>query len=199
MKKINCKLVAFLVMMLSTASSKAQAWESNTKVLSLGFGVSQFFHLDNYYYASRPGFRTWYWPTTGQINFQGEFGIHKYVGLGFTTGVGGRGGLLYGYRGEINVPIGMICNFHFYQLIADRASRNIHADKLDIYAGASIGSGIAVAYYNNGPDPDLVRIVPIAFGGIHAGLRYYFKPRVGVNGEFGFGKNLVNVGFVFKL
>ena len=187
------------ILMLASNPSKAQAWERNTKVLALGFGASQFFHIDDYYYNNAPGFRAWYMPITGQINFQGEFGIHKYVGLGFTTGLGGRGGLLYGYYGEINAPIGMIVNFHFYQLIADHSTKDIHADKLDIYAGASIGSGIAATFYNNGPDPRLVRIVPLAFGGLHAGLRYYFKPRVGVNGEFGFGKSIVNVGFVFKI
>lgn len=185
-------------------SAKGQAWERNTKVLSLGFGASQFFHLDNYYYGRNNGnprgFHSFYWPITGQINFQGEFGVHKYVGIGFTTGIGGRGGLLYGYSGEVNAPIGLIVNFHFYQLIADKSSKNIHADVLDIYAGASIGSGIAATFYRNYPNnPDAVRVVPIAFGGLHAGLRWYFKPRVGLNAEVGFGKSLVNVGFVFKL
>jgi hypothetical protein len=190
--------------MLAVNSVQGQAWEKNTKVLSLGFGASQFFHLDNYYYGNpyqgnpRTG-RNWYWHTTGQINFQGEFGIHKYVGLGFTTGIGGRAGALYGYNGELNVPIGMIVNFHFYQLIADKTGKNIHADKLDIYAGANIGSGVAATFYRNSNNPDVVRIVPLAFGGLHAGVRYYFKPKVGVNAEVGFGKSLVNVGFVFKI
>lgn len=199
-KRIVYTLMTVSVLMVATNSTQAQAWEKNTKVLSLGFGASQFFHLDNYYYGNSNKFRTWYWPVTGQINFQGEFGIHKYVGLGFTTGIGGRGGMLYGYTGEINVPIGMIVNFHFYQLIADKTEKNIHADKLDIYAGANIGSGIAGTFYRNYPDnPDATRIVPIAFGGLHAGIRYYFKPRVGVNAELGFGKSLINAGFVFKI
>ena len=197
-------LLLAVILSLSTNSAKAQAWERNTKVLSLGFGASQFFHLDDYYYGRNIGnprkFNNFYWPTTGQINFQGEFGVHKYVGIGFTTGIGGRGGLLYGYTGELNAPIGLIVNFHFYQLIADKTSKNIHADVLDIYAGASIGSGIAATFYRNYPyGPDVVRVVPIAFGGLHAGLRWYFKPRVGLNAEVGFGKSLVNVGFVFKL
>jgi hypothetical protein len=180
---------------LTSDFAHAQAWEKDTKVLSLGLGASQFFHIDNYYYNNSPNFQNWYWPITGQINFQGEFGIAKYVGLGFTTGVGGRGGLFYGYAGEINVPIGMIVNFHFYQLIADHhTDKNIHADKLDIYAGASLGSGLAFTYY-----PNTTRVVPLAFGGVHVGIRYYFVPRVGVNGELGFGKSLVNAGFVFKL
>jgi hypothetical protein len=206
MKKILYALLISFSLLLTANQTKAQAWERNSKILGLGFGASQFFHLDDYYYGrnlnGHPGVgRGWYWPLTGQINFQGEFGIHKYVGLGFTTGLGGRGGMLYGYSGEVNVPIGLICNFHFYQLIADKKpEKNIHADKLDIYAGASIGSGIAAGFYNGYPDyPNTVRIRPIAFGGLHAGVRYYFKPKVGVNLELGFGKSLVNAGFVFKL
>jgi len=84
-------------------------------------------------------------------------------------------------------------------LIADKTDKNIHADKLDIYVGASIGSGIAGTFYRNYPNPDVTRIVPIAFGGLHAGVRYYFKPRVGINAEVGFGKSLINAGFVFKI
>jgi hypothetical protein len=207
MKKILYALLISITLLLTANQTKAQAWERHSKVLGLGFGASQFFHLDDYYYGrdfdGHPlNGRGWYWPVTGQINFQGEFGIHKYVGLGFTTGFGGRGGMRYGYTGEVNVPIGLICNFHFYQLIADKKpGKNIHADKLDIYVGASIGSGVAASFYNDYVygGPTVVRIAPIAFGGLHAGVRYYFKPKVGVNLELGFGKSLINAGFVFKI
>ena len=193
-------------LVFSTNQTQAQAWERNTRVLSLGFGASQFFHVDNYYYGhyydgNPRNSNGWYWPMTGQLNFQGEFGIHKYVGLGFTTGFGGRGAWINRFPGEVNIPIGMICNFHFYQLIADHhTDKNLHADKLDIYVGASIGSGIAFTYYPQYPDyPSTTRIAPIAFGGLYAGVRYYFKPKVGVNLELGFGKSIVNAGFAFKL
>ncbi|MCC6585015.1 MAG: hypothetical protein IT271_15035, partial [Chitinophagales bacterium] len=119
---------------------------------------------------------------------------HKYLGLGFTTGFGGRTHYGRNYSGEFNIPLGIIFNFHFYQLIADKKSKAKHADKLDLYVGASAGSGIAIAYYKN-----LSRTTPLAFGGLHFGLRYYFSPKVGINGEFGWGKSLANVGFVFKI
>jgi hypothetical protein len=197
------KKILFAVIVITSISSitntvKAQAWERHSKVLALGFGTSNFFHLDDYYYYDHPkDYRKYYWHTTGQINVQMEFGIHKYVGLGFTTGIGGRGSRVrynYRYAGELNVPIGIIANFHFYQLISDNASKNIHADKLDIYVGLNAGSGLAFTYYDN-----YSRIVPIAFGGVQLGVRYYFSPKVGVNGEIGFGKSNVNLGFVFKL
>ena len=192
-KALHATLIAFALVFF-TAQVNGQAWQRDSKVLSLGVGASDFFHLDSYYYNAGPYNRAWYRPLTGQLNFQGEFGIHKYVGLGFTTGIGGRGPWAYGYGGEFNIPIGMIANFHFYQLIADKTGKEIHADKLDIYVGANIGSGIAIAYY-----PNSDRIVPLAFGGLQVGLRYFFTPKVGVNAEFGWGKSLVNVGFSFKL
>ena len=91
MKKVTLLTGAVLALLFSCNFAKAQAWDRDSKVLALGFGASQFFHIDNYYYNAAPGFRAWYWPVTGQINFQGEFAVHKYVGLGFTTGLGGRG------------------------------------------------------------------------------------------------------------
>ena len=194
------KLILVLVISFSVVKSKvvhAQAWEKNTKVISLGVGLSQFYHLDNYYYYNEyyhGATHRSYTLLTEQFNLQGEFGIHKYVGLGFTTGVGGRGPFANYYNGEFNIPVGVISNFHFYQLIADNSKKNIHADKMDIYAGINIGSGIAFTFY-----PNLTRSVPLFFGGVHAGIRYYISDKVGVNAELGLGKSLINGGFVFKL
>ena len=191
-------LAAFI---LTAQNTQAQAWEKGTKVLGIGFGASQFFHIDanasNYY-------GNFYQPVTGQLNFQGEFGVHDYVGVGFTTGIGGRAGYYrtygyfgyygsYGSLGEVNVPIGVLANFHFFQLIADKTGKDIHADKLDVYAGVNAGSGVAVAFYSN-----TNHIFPIAFGGVQAGARYYFTEKFGVNLEVGYPK-LVHGGIVFKL
>lgn len=186
-------LLTIAALAITSMPAQGQAWERNTKALSLTIGASRFYHIDNYHHRDRGNRRNWYNPVTGQLNFSGEFGIHKYVGLGFTTGFGGRGGWSGDYLGEINFPIGMLANFHFYQLIADNTSRNIRADKLDIYAGVDVGSGVAVAFYDNA-----TRVAPIAFGNLHAGIRYYFKPGVGVTAEMGWGRHIVNVGFVFK-
>ncbi len=195
MKHILFACLAVATLLFVSNQSQAQAWEKSSKVLSLGFGVSQFYHIDSYYYSNNRKHPSFYNPTTGQFNFQGEFGIHKYVGLGFTVGVGGRAGWNNNYLGEFNIPMGMLANFHFYQLIADKNSKNIHADKLDIYAGIAMGSGVAFTYYDN----TSTRVVPLAWGGPHAGIRYYFVPKVAVNAEVGFGRSLVNLGFSFKL
>jgi hypothetical protein len=196
MKKILATIVTITILAAAT-NVNAQAWEKNTKLLGIGIGASSFYHIDNSY-NSYYGFggvgRNWYNPITGQFNFFGEFGVHKYVGIGFTTGLGGRSGWGGYYAGSLNIPIGLLANFHFYQLIADKTGKNIHADKLDIYAGVTVGSGVAFIF-----DANTSRAIPIAFGGPHVGIRYYFTPTVGVTGEFGFGKSIVNAGLVFKL
>jgi hypothetical protein len=199
MKKVVYTLTVMTVLFVTVHSAKAQAWDKSTKVLGIGIGAANLPHV----YSNANNWTGWNAPLTGQFNFQGEFGIHDYVGIGFHTGVGGRAGYYrgvgwarYGSNGEINAPIGIIANFHFYQLIADKTGKDIHSDKLDIYAGVNIGSGIAVQFFNNGND-----IMPLAFGGVHAGVRYYFTDRFGVNGEIGtpYGRGFVNGGIVFKL
>ncbi|HLP49482.1 MAG TPA: hypothetical protein VK154_01220 [Chitinophagales bacterium] len=199
MKKGLYTLAAIMLLAVSTQTSQAQAWDKSTKVLALGLGGSNFAHV----YTNANYWNGWNAPLTGQFNFQGEFGIHDYVGLGFTTGVGGRAGYYWGYgfgrygsNGELTVPIGFVANFHFFQLIADKTGKDIHSDKLDVYAGIDVGGGIAAQFFDNSN-----QIVPIAFGGVHAGVRYYFTDRFGVNGEIGtpYSKGFVNGGIVFKL
>lgn len=187
---------------LISQQSFGQAWEKGSKVLGLGLGASQFFHIN-------PNDATdFYAPVSGQFNLQMEFGVHDYVGVGFQTGFGGSApiggryyGLGYGYYGygryagygSFNVPISGFANFHFYQLIADKTGSNIHADKLDIYAGLNLGTGLGVLFFN---DP---LVTPIVFGGFQAGARYYFTDKFGVNLELGYGKSIVNGGVVFNL
>lgn len=189
-------VVFAIVSFLGTSQqANAQAWGKSSKVLTLGVGVSNYHHLDGYYYGDPDRIRRAYVPTTGMLVFQGEFGVHKYVGLGFHTGFGGRGRWSRDYVGGWHVPVGMLTNFHFYQLIADNTSRNIHADVLDIYAGLSLGTGVAVSYFGDGT----VRGVPLLYGGPHVGIRWYFAPAVGLTAELGYGKNVASAGFVFKL
>ncbi len=204
MKKIGFSLITVLMIILSTSVTKAQAWDKSSKVLSIGIGGAYFYHFGNYSryrYTDDFGNKIYgnygYGSSlTGQFTFQGEFGVHKYVGVGFTTGLGGRGGgWLYNNSGEVNWPIGAIANFHFYQLIQDKTGKNIHADKLDIYAGANIGTGLAALFFGDGTST----VVPIIFGGPQVGIRYYFTPHVAVNGELGYGKTWVNAGMSFKL
>jgi hypothetical protein len=203
MKKTVVVVLMSLLTLVGTQSTKAQAFDKSTKMLSLGIGGADMFHIP-VGYSYYTGF---YAPLTAELYVQGEFAVHKYVGVGFTGAIGGRPnnygytsgfyGYGYGYRSEFNIALGAIANFHFYQLIADKAKKNIHADKLDIYAGLSLGTGIAIhpsdGYYSDANNDVLF------FVGPQVGARYFFNPRIGVNLEVGFGKTFVNGGVTFKL
>src|SRR5690242_14039215 len=103
MKNILYVLALVTVLAFTSGSAMAQAWERNSKVLAIGFGMSDFFHIDDYYYRNSNHGLGYYSPRTGQFNLQMEFGIHNYVGLGFITGFGGRRGWANSYSGEVNV------------------------------------------------------------------------------------------------
>lgn len=187
--------IAVLVLGISF-NANAQAFSKGYRYHSLGFGGSQFIHLgyyDNYYYGYGVYDRSWYSPVTAQFNYQLEFPVHDYVGIGLTTGVGFGGGGPYYYNAEIAIPFGAIGNFHFYQLIDDKVSKDIHADKLDIYAGVNLGSGVA---FLTGPNDNDLNV--LLFGGFQTGARYFFTERFAVNLELGYGKSFVNAGIVLK-
>lgn len=204
-------LSLLLITALSVSLSFGQAFDASSKLISIGLGGSTMFHIPsgyNAYYAN-----SYFTPLTGELTVQGEFAVHKYVGVGFTAGIGGRAGgsgyvvPYYGYTGyyagwysEFNLPIGVIANFHFYQLIADKVSANLHADKLDIYAGLNLGTGFAIhPGYTDVYGQRHTAIDALAFGGVQVGARYYFTPKIGVFGEFGWGKTWANAGITFKL
>ena len=135
MKKLSLVIVLALVL---TGTAFSQAFQKGDKLLSIGVGAASYIHLGNNGYYSNYYYGGYYSRIAGVLTFQAEFGIHKYVGLGFSVGAGGTGG--YGYWDpEIVAPATILANCHFYQIIADKTGKNIHADKLDIYAGLNVG------------------------------------------------------------
>lgn len=188
---------ALIACFLYTEHASAQAWSKDRKVISVGIGAANFYHIGKTRTSVFGPFASYYAPVTGQLNIEGEFGVHDYVGVGFNTGIGGGRGILAGYSGSLTVPIGVLANFHFFQLIADKTGKNLHTDVLDIFVGASLGSGVGVIFYTNTNVEN--RVMPLVYGGVHAGIRWYFSEKVGITGQFGFGKQLIDVGVVFKL
>lgn len=206
MKKIASIFILALVAI--TGVVQAQAWSESSKVITLGIGGA-------YHHRFLPGetyvgSRGW-GSTSGTLLVQGDFGIHKYVGLGFIAGIaGGASGVgIRGYRGvgygsapgyyggstdNVNLVAGFNANFHFYQLIADKVSKDIHADKLDIYAGANLGSGFGYDFSFDNVS------IPI-WGGLHVGARYYFTDKIGVYLEAApyTGKSFIAGGVAFNL
>jgi len=194
MKYLLALLVPFL---FSTQTVNAQAWSKDTKVISLGVGASNFYHIGSTRTTIFGPTTAFYAPVTGQIHVEGEFGIHEYVGVGFHTGFGGEAGILGGYSGSFNIPVGALANFHFYNLIADKTGKDIYQDVLDVFVGVSVGTGVGMIFYSSSLISD--RVVPLAYGGMHVGARWYFAKNIGLSGQFRYGKSLIDLGVVFKL
>lgn len=205
------KLIVILIFAVSLAPGfklQAQAFDKDTRELTAFIGGADLFHIPVGY-----NFNSFIYPTTVEAGVEGEFGIHKYVGLGFDAELGGRGNKRVGYAvlpapvyytsfyAEFNMAFGVEANFHFYQLIADKVSNGdkLHADKLDIYAGLNTGTGFALhpTYVDNMGNTKTVADA-LFYVGPQAGARY-FTPNIAVNGEVGWGKTWARVGFTFKL
>ena len=210
--KSRITVFCLLFLSLSQLSSRAQAFEKSSSLLTVSLGAASMIHIPigdyrGYYYRSS------YTAITGFIRAEFEKGVHKYVGVGGFVDLGGRGGprnYYYDYYGNyyysggyypsFNISAGAVANFHFYQLIQDKVKKNIHADKLDIYTGVNFGVGIAIhpKVYNNYRD-SYTGLSFLVVPGIQTGIRYYFKPNIAVNAEVGWFKTVARAGITFKL
>lgn len=188
-------ILSILTIVAFAFGTQAQAFEMGKKYISIGVGGASYFNIAPNGSSYYTGFSS---PVTFQFSVQGEFPVHKYVGLGFYTGIGAGAGGGLGWVGvgtpQMNIPVGFLTNFHFYQLISDKTGKDIKADKLDVYAGLSIGTGVGLFFPGGGVEPSV-----LAWGGPHVGVRYFFTDKLGVNGEIGYGKTFVNAGLTFKL
>lgn len=210
MKKVKTMLLLAAVGLFAMNSQAQGFGGKGSRYLQLGLGVNQHYSIYSDYDRA-------YNTNYGAINLQMEFGIHQYVGLGFMVGgeLAMRGSGYYyggvyapGYVSPSNspywsvgIPIGFIANFHFLQLISDKAGKNF-ADKLDVYAGMNIGSGPVFRNvrdkYDNDPYYDS-RVGALFFIGPHAGIRFFPSEKVGIYAEAGYGKSLITGGVVFKM
>lgn len=234
MKKSGLIIMLLSSMLLFSNQLLAQAFEgTGSKQLLMGIGMN---HHRGFFSQNGKGIEGTYSPIAGGLNLEMEFGIHDYVGLGIFVGVEGfgniRGGELrttymgsyYGsyyytnYNGSnywgIAVPIGFQANFHFLQLIADKTGKTF-ADKLDVYAGLSVGSGAMFVFptpayknsvYQNSTEfpafvknSDLNDVGLMLYGGGQVGIRFYPASNFGIYAEVGYGKSIVQGGICFKM
>lgn len=209
MKKVKMMLLLATLGLFSSNAGAQGFGGSGSKYLQLGLGLNQ-------HYSSYSDYDRVYNTNYGAFNLQMEFGIHKYIGLGFVVGAetavrtaGYYYGGIYapGYSKPSNpywsvgVPIGFIANFHFLQLIADKAGKNF-ADKMDVYGGLNIGSGPVFRNVRKKYDDDPYyesRVGALFFIGPHVGFRYFPSEKVGVYAEAGYGKSLITGGVIFKM
>ena len=182
MKKLSLiAIIAVFIQFIPLTVQAQEAWHRKAKVFAFGIGGANYIHFWNNDLC--PGCSGTFGNTNGLLSIQGEFGVHDYVGVGFTTGIGFA-------RSEVNFPIGAMGNFHFYKLIDDKTSSDIHSSKLDIYAGLSVGTGVSIISSD---------AYAMLFVGPQIGIRYYFSEMLGVYFESGYGKSWVNGGIVLKV
>ncbi|MBL1280609.1 MAG: hypothetical protein COA33_010065 [Fluviicola sp.] len=207
MKKITILLSILFFVSLSLNSFSQSFSGKGSKQFQIGIGVTKH---NAWYPTNGTGPKGRVKPLAGALYFQFELGIHKYIGVGMHLGGEFSSNLKKSTLGILipslnyssfygfGIPIGFHSNFHFFQLIADKSSKGNMSEKLDIYAGLSIGSGVAFAipkkeYKYFGSD-----VGYMLYGGIHAGIRYYLKEKLGIYAEIGHGRAYINGGMVLS-
>lgn len=204
MKKVKFMLLLTTIGLFASNSQAQGFGGSGSTYLQLGVGIGN-------HYSVYSDYDRMYSNNFAQFSLQMEFGIHKYIGLGFLVGaetsignIGYHGSYFFGNHDAywaFGIPVGMNCNFHFLQLIADKAGKSF-ADKMDVYAGMNIGSGPVFRNVRDKYKGDVYydsRVGALFFIGPHAGIRYFPKGNVGIYGEIGFGKAFTTGGVIFKL
>lgn len=219
MKRVITATVLSVFLVYSFNSSAQAFGGKGSKSISISLGMASY---NTWFSRDNVGLGGHYSPLSGLFSVQGEFGVGKYVGIGFAVGVnvangfGGFGGTpspysykdwdddyYYGPGGwnsaywGFGIPINVIGNFHFLQLIADKSGKTF-ADKLDVYAGLAVGAGPYFAFTKSGyKKRNDVGVMLIA--GPHVGIRYFPADKVGIHFEMGYGKSLFNGGVTFKM
>jgi len=168
------KLIVTLFCLLSIGLIQAQDFENKGNYAIAGVG------LDPYYTPLNGGLGL------GPFKLGYERGITEVIGIG-RIGVGGSVSYSY-YSGThegfedrgTRVSIFARGTYHF----------EFNVPKMDVYAG--VGVGTQSVNFNHHPSS--------LTSGHHvfAGIRYFFKPTLGVYGEFGHGSSALNGGLVMS-
>lgn len=202
MKKLFIAFVLTLSLLVSNGINAQAFGGKGSSHLLLGLGLNH--HLTFFGSPINTNSSSSY----GSLNVQYEAGIHDYVGLGLASGLEFSGNLGHGYYvypGYYNnsgyaglaIPVVFFGNFHFLQLINDKTGKNF-AEKLDVYAGLSLGTGFSFALPKRNNPADGAFGMMLIYGA-NVGVRYYFTPNIGVYTELGYGKTVAQAGVAFKL
>lgn len=178
MKKSLIILFVLTFVLTIPNTSTAQAFGGKgSKAFLIGLGGS---NNRVWYPTDGVGVKGSFRPMALNLGFQAEFGIHDYVGLGAFVGL--TNARIVGNNWQsLSIPIGMIGNFHFLQLIADKTGGSF-AEDMDVYAGLAFGGGpsFSIPKFNNNNGGD---VGYTTFGEFRVGIRYYFGPKIGVFAE----------------
>jgi hypothetical protein len=199
--KNSLRCLLMIVLCFVCTHSFAQAFQKKDILLSFGLGMTNdLFIVGTQDNNKLPTQHVYFNVLKPQFNFKAEFAVSKYWGVGFITSVNALKNVddyhTGYYSNPVNVQLGLLVNYHFYQLIADKLGRNpkLHADKWDIYTGFTIGNNLHI---DRGPD-GRPRYQNYPFMGYHVGARYYINEHLSVYGELGIGQSYFNIGLAYK-
>jgi hypothetical protein len=112
-----------------------------------------------------------------------DFAVHDYVSVGPFVGFNVRNQSNFDYKYS-RLGVGARGVFHWWQLLDDKVSKDLKADKIDFYLPLYVG-----AYFSNttidGQKYDEYDNRNGVLAGAGLGFRYYFKPAFGVSLEWG--------------
>jgi hypothetical protein len=182
-------LLVVIILVFSTQSLFAQNWlQGKRGIYSIGIGASQGFGLYN-------GYRGVTYSGLS-VNASGEYKVHNYVGLGWQTGLNSYFtpyNNRYGAVRTLEIPIAIRANFHILEVTKARVK-----DRLDVYAGMTLGGGPAFYTGPNASDiPSGDRVYGILHFGPQFGVRFWPVKKVAIFGELGWGVTFANVGVSF--
>ncbi len=163
---------------------QAQASEKGNVVITPSIGLGSY----GYYAAGARGFGL-------PINLNVDFNLHDYASVGPWASFYTR--KFDSDARYTGIGVGARGLFHFWQLIDDKVSKDLKADKLDIYWGLGLGYNLGKLKYNDNVVNDYKDNYFTWGSGL--GLRYYFVERFGVSAEFGYlGNSWLKIGFPIK-
>jgi hypothetical protein len=140
--------------------------------------------------GSHGGLRRGYDDFVLGFTFNADFGVHEYISVGPYLGFGGAGG-------DRQFAVGARGVFHWWQLLDNKAGKDLKSNKIDFYLPLHLGVHVFSHRHINGSG----RYRDASFGtGVGLGFRYYFSPAFGVNLEWGWQEmSFAKIGVQFKL
>lgn len=183
MKKIIFSLLSLFVLFSVSAQT---TFNKGDKVLNLGIGLGSTLYGGSGYKTTVPPISASfeYGIVDGLIDGKASIGVGGYFGytaskyefMGFTSD--------YKYSSAI---IGARGSFH-YALV----------EKLDTYAGLSLGYNIVSAKYDGDASINYAAEASAVYLGCYLGARYYFTDSFAVMAELGYDIAYLNIGVAFK-
>ncbi len=170
-------LTSVAVAQSSKSGSGDLSFDKGTKVLDAGVGLGS------------P-----YWSTgfSNSLPFNPRIGME--AGITENISVGGS----VAYSGSSFKYFGGKINYNAFFISARGAYHFATSEKLDPYAGLSLGY-VLVSVGNSQSGFTTAASSGVGYG-LFAGLRYYLKPKFGLNAELGYSSfSFLNVGVSFKL